>query len=253
MSKRTMVFSLILLIGAMMAMSPAPAKAVPTPVNLELALAVDVSGSIDSGEFALQKTGYVNAFNNVATLFGSSTPPLPFAAALIYWSSAGQQQTAVGWTLIDSAASATAFANAINATVRPYSDLTAVGAAINYSANSILTNDFTGSRKIIDISSDGTNNDGVAPNTPRNNAIAAGIQINALVIQDPALVAYYTNNVIGPIPPAFVDFVSNFADFSNAVSAKIEREVFVPIPGAVYLLGSGLLGLGGLRFRRRLI
>lgn len=75
MSKRGFAFSLVMLLSAVMLMSPAPAKA--APVNLELALAVDVSGSIDSTEFALQKTGYVNALNNIATLFGSATPPLP--------------------------------------------------------------------------------------------------------------------------------------------------------------------------------
>lgn len=126
-----------------------------------------------------------------------------------------------------------------------------MGSAILYSTASINTNGFEGARKIIDISSDGTNNSGVAPNAPRDAAIADGIQINALVIQDPSLVAYYTNNVIGPIPPAFVSFVNDFGDFSVSITSKIEREV-IPIPGAVYLLGSGLVGLGALRFRRRL-
>lgn len=39
-----------------------------TPVDLELSLIVDVSGSIDSTEFNLQKNGYVDAFAN-ADLF----------------------------------------------------------------------------------------------------------------------------------------------------------------------------------------
>ena len=36
-------------------------------VGLDLSLLVDVSGSVDSTEFNLQKTGYVNAFSNAAT------------------------------------------------------------------------------------------------------------------------------------------------------------------------------------------
>lgn len=252
MSKKGFSFSLIALLAAVMLFSINPAMAQPIAVNLELALAVDVSGSIDANEFNLQRTGYVNAFTALAPQFNTATPPLAFAAALIYWSSDNQQQTAVGWTLINSEASANAFAASIGGASRPFDNLTAVGDAIVYSTDSILNNEFTGTRRIIDISSDGSNNDGVAPNTPRDNAVAAGIQINALVIQDLALVAYYTNNVIGPNPPAFVDFVNSFDGFSAAITAKIQREVVVPIPGAVYLLGSGLMGLGAVRFRRRL-
>jgi hypothetical protein len=251
MAKKGFSLSMVMVLAAVMLVAAVPAMA--APVNLELALAVDVSGSIDANEFNLQKTGYVDAFNALAPSFNSATPPFPFAAALIYWSGSGMQQTAVGWTLIDSAATCTAFAAAINGTVRPYNANTAVGEAVQYSTNSILGNSFEGNRKIIDISSDGSNNEGIAPNGPRDIAIADGMQINALVIQDPSLVAYYQNNVIGPIPPAFVNFVNDFGDFSDAITAKIQREVTgVPIPGAVYLLGSGLMGLGALRFRRKL-
>src|SRR5690242_18775257 len=42
----------------------APASAVP--VNTELQLLVDVSGSVDTPEFALQRDGYVTAFQNAA-------------------------------------------------------------------------------------------------------------------------------------------------------------------------------------------
>ena len=40
----------------------APLSAEDTPVDLELVLAVDVSGSMDEGERALQRDGYVQAF-----------------------------------------------------------------------------------------------------------------------------------------------------------------------------------------------
>lgn len=36
----------------------APASVLAIPVDLELALPVDVSGSVDSTEFALQRDGY---------------------------------------------------------------------------------------------------------------------------------------------------------------------------------------------------
>lgn len=42
-----------------------------TPVDLELSLLVDVSGSIDNKEYALQMSGYRNAFIKLAPQFGS--------------------------------------------------------------------------------------------------------------------------------------------------------------------------------------
>ncbi|WP_409559305.1 DUF1194 domain-containing protein, partial [Accumulibacter sp.] len=53
---------------AVAAMAGASATYLPAanavPVGLELVLLVDVSGSVDATEYALQKTGYVNAFNS---------------------------------------------------------------------------------------------------------------------------------------------------------------------------------------------
>ena len=81
--------------------SPARAQIL---VNQELSLLVDVSGSVNATEFNLQKTGYVNAFNNI-DFTGAN-----FAANFIYWSGANQQQQAVGWTHITDNASAKFFA-----------------------------------------------------------------------------------------------------------------------------------------------
>lgn len=105
----------------------APARAVT--VNTELLLLVDVSGSIDDNEFALQRTGYANAFLDPAVQALIAANPGGIAASLVYWSSSNQQQIAVGWTHLVDAADATAFANAINAAARPYNGLTAVQSA----------------------------------------------------------------------------------------------------------------------------
>ncbi len=56
------------------------------PVALELALLVDVSGSVNTTEYGLQKTGYVNAFkdaiiqSNIESLTGG------IAVTYIEWS-----------------------------------------------------------------------------------------------------------------------------------------------------------------------
>ena len=49
-----------------LALAAAPIAAKATPVDIELQLLVDVSGSIDTTEFNLQKSGYVQEFQNAA-------------------------------------------------------------------------------------------------------------------------------------------------------------------------------------------
>jgi hypothetical protein len=222
-----------------------------TPVSLELVLLVDVSGSIDSSEFALQKNGYVNAFNNVAADFGTSTPPEPFAVTLIYWSGSTQQQQAVGWTLIDSAASATAFASAVGLTTQPYQGQTAPGNAIYDARMELAGNIYDGDRLVIDISGDGEQNQGTNTHAQATLAAGEGITINGLAIGGPALQTWYATHITNP-GGGFLIGVSSFADFGAAIDQKISYEVNpIPEPGTLTLLGSALLGLAGFRRRKK--
>jgi hypothetical protein len=227
-----------------------------TPVSLELVLLVDVSGSIDSGEFALQQSGYASAFNtNVANAFGTATPPAPFAVTLIYWSGANQQQVGVDWTLIDDAASAMAFGAAVAGTSRPFNGLTAPADAIQYARMySFAGNGYEGDRLVIDVSGDGQRNDG--GNDTFGQATAAhnsqGITINGLVILGEAGVqTWYQDNIVTP-GGGFLMVANDFGDFGDAIADKISYEVSPPIPepGTLTLLGSALLGLAGLRRKK---
>lgn len=127
-----------------------PAHAAPIDVDLELSLLIDVSGSVNATEFNLQKTGYVNAFNDSSLWDAIAAGVLDkIAVNLIYWSGRDQQQQAVGWTLIDSFSAAQSFANAILATIRPFSGLTAPGSAINFASALFGSNDYNGTRNVI--------------------------------------------------------------------------------------------------------
>lgn len=223
-------------------------------VSLQLVLAIDVSGSVDSQEFALQRNGYVQAFQSAAVQNAiAATPGGSIAATFVQWSSGNEQQQSVGWTLINSAASANAFAASIFAAPRAFDGLTAIGSAINYSAG-LFDKGFTSTRKVIDVSGDGENNDGASLATARANAIAAGITINGLPIGNNSLATYYQNNVIGGTG-AFLEPASTFADFADAIGRKLEREIInttvVPVPAALPLLASGLLAFGWIARRRK--
>jgi hypothetical protein len=224
-------------------------QAQAVPVNLELGLLVDVSGSVDATEYALQKTGYINAFNNIAS-FG---PFNPFAVSYIEWSGASQQLLQVGWTLISNATDAASFATAIGATSRAFSGNTAPGSAINFVVPLFSGNGFEGTRQIIDVSGDGAENDGAVTSTARDNALLAGInQINGLpILGETGLLAFYTNDIKGGTG-SFVTAAASFADFENAVFNKLQQEIVpsVPEPATMTLMGIGALGAAFMRRRR---
>ena len=230
-------------------LSPSATHAL-TLVDTELILSIDVSGSVSTNEFNLQKQGYVSAFSDPTTRNKIKSLPSGLAAALSYWASPNEQNLAVPWTLLNSDASIDSFRSAVSASSRPFSGSTAIGNAISFAQNQLLNNDFKGNRLVIDVSGDGESNAGTPVTAARNAAVAAGITINGLPIGDQALANYYQNNVIGG-PGAFLVPANSFNDFNSAVSQKIGREVVPnPIPTPALLPGLIGLGLGVLRKRK---
>lgn len=230
----------------------APAAAVP--VGLELALLTDVSGSISGSEYSIIKNGYAQAFQSAAlqdAVFNSQLGSI--AVTYIEFSGATQQAQQVGWTLINDAASANAFAAALLGAPRAFAGATEPGNALNFTVPLFADNGFEGLREVIDVVGDGNDSDtgGADTSDARDAALAAGIeQINGLIfLGEPGLTDFYQDNVVGGAGSFLIE-VDSFDDFMPAIEDKLIREVTpTPEPAALALFGLGALALGLARRR----
>ena len=207
-----------------------------TAVDLELALAVDVSRSIDSGEAQLQREGYINAFRNPEVIEAIETGMLGrIAVGYFEWAGFGHTDIIVDWTLIDGAASANAFADALGRGIPVSASRTSISGAIDFAWPWFDNNGFEGTRRVVDISGDGPNNWGDLVTKARDRALAAGVTINGLPILDPGfglfsrfnignLDLYYRDCVIGGTG-AFIVVAADFNDFARAVRRKLVLEI----------------------------
>jgi hypothetical protein len=226
-----------------------------TPVDLELFLSVDVSGSVDATEFDLQKSGYVQAFQDAAVHAAIASKPNGVAVALGQWSSTANSPLAVGWTLLTDAASSNAFAAAINTMARQSSGNTCVACGINAAVTELQNNAYVGPG-IIDVSGDGRDNvlGTAATAAARDAAAALSIKINGLPIltDDPGLGLWYQTNV--QTANGFTLPAAGFDDFDQAVQQKIVREINGgdTVPGPLPILGAGVAFGFSRRLRKRI-
>jgi hypothetical protein len=220
-----------------------PAAAQPA-VDLQLVLAVDASGSVDQTRFELQKRGYVAAFRHARVLAAiRSGPHQAIAAMMMQWTGPMLQVEAVGWMRLGAEQEAAAFAAAIERAPRQlFGGGTSISGAIDHAATLFAGSPFRGSRRVIDISGDGSNNRGRPVTFARDEAVAAGIGINGLPILalEPNLDRYYHDNVIGG-PGAFVVAARDYDTFADAILKKLITEIAEPVrpPGAVVLAAPG--------------
>jgi hypothetical protein len=205
----------------------APAFA-QTAVDLQLVLAVDASGSVDQRRFELQKQGYVAAFRDPRVLHAiQSGAAQAIAVTMVQWTGPELQIQVLPWTLINDATTAHAFADAIAATPRRlFSGGTSISGAIDYAVPLLLESPFKGTRRVIDISGDGSNNRGRPAASARDAAVRAGIIINGLPILalEPDLKRYFSDHVIGG-PGAFVIAAESYEAFAEAILKKLIREM----------------------------
>ncbi len=217
-------------------------------VDVALVLAADVSRSIDDEEFALQRDGYAAALTDPRVLQAIQSG-VNGAVAICYveWASPDQQEVVVDWTIVRDGEGAAAAADKLRTAPRSFLGRTAIGAAIEFALGKLAASGVTATRRVIDVSGDGTNNAGTPVTAARDRAVAAGVTVNGLAIinehanygyvahtQPPGgLPAYYRANVIGG-PGAFLLTVESFDSFGEAVRDKIVSEISGVPPDAAF-------------------
>jgi len=220
-----------------------PARAAESPVDLELVLAVDVSGSVDWEEAALQRRGYIEALRSAEVINAiRSGAHGKIAVAYVEWAGTHLQRTVIDWTVLDGVESVGAFTDALSKAPIESGPWTSISAAIQYIVPMFGRNSYQGTRRVIDISGDGPNNVGVPVVEARAMALAAGVTINGLPIVNDRhgpgntrsirdLDRYYRECVIGG-NGAFMIVANDFTDFATAIKRKLIFEIAGLFPPA---------------------
>ena len=211
-------------------------------VDVELIFAIDISYSMDYDELKLQRDGYVEALISqdfLSALKQGTNGKV--AVTLVEWAGDNDQRIVTPWRLIDGPASAQAVSAEMAAAPVRRAFRTSISGALLFTAPLFDGNGFRGIRRVIDVSGDGTNNQGPLVALTRDDVVAKGIVINGLpiMLKEPQpgsidikdLDIYYEDCVIGG-PGAFVVPIKERERFKEATRAKLLLEVAGVVPAA---------------------
>ena len=207
--------------------------AAQTPVDVELVLAVDVSQSMDRGELALQRQGYIDAVVHPQVL-SAIRSGMYGRVAITYVEWGASQSVMTPWALIEDARGAAAFAETLAA--EPLNTIrgTSISGALTFAGSLFEANGFEGFRQVIDVSGDGPNSSGPPVVPARDAILEQGVIINGLPIMlrqpsytffsIPNLDVYYADCVIGG-PGSFVLPVDDSDQLADAIRQKLVLEI----------------------------
>jgi hypothetical protein len=216
-----------------------PAAGAQESVDLELVLAVDVSRSMDFAEQQLQREGYSQAFRSPEVIEAiTSGMTGRIAVTYLEWAGDGIQNVVVPWTIIDGAEASQGFAAALSVQAPKRLSRTSISGAIMAAGSLFGKSGAIALRRVIDISGDGPNNQGVPVTLARDEWLRQGVTINGLPLMIATssfgfgidnLDAYYRDCVIGG-QGAFVLPVYSWEEFPRAVRRKLVLEIAGIVP-----------------------
>ncbi len=231
------------LLAASAAIAAGVAKAQPAAsADVLLVLAIDVSRSVTDDEAVLQREGYRSAMIDPAVLAAIAGGALgAIAVAYFEWASYQFQDLVIPWTRIAGPADAQAWADRLEHSPRQSVSWTSISGALAFAGRLLASSPFEGTRRVVDVSGDGANNNGPPAEEERDRLVAAGVTINGLPIinRHPRfgrleldVDKYYGASVIGGVG-AFLVVAEDFADFANAIKRKLVQEIAGNAPIAV--------------------
>ncbi len=188
-----------------------------------LILSMDVSNSVDVGEYRIQVDGLAAALQDreIAEILVQDQVSL----SVIQWSGVDRQVVSIDWQQMRSAADVRAFAAQTRALPRAFvlSD-TAPAEAMMFAINH-FPNAPKCARWVVDMSGDGTANSGGSVSATRRLAERRGITFNALAIESmgQAITNYYRKNVL--TQDGFVMTAAGFQDYPPMIREKLLREL----------------------------
>ena len=188
-----------------------------------LVLAIDVSSSVDPGEYRLQVDGLADALLDPEVAFALENGKVRLS--VLQWSGAGQQQISIPWTEMATPLDIAAYSAAVRAMPRAYvNSNTAPGDAIN-KAVEMLSEVPMCSRHIIDVSGDGNANAGVETRIASRQAERRGVIINGIAIESigAAITQFYRRAIVTQY--GFVITAQRHEDYPRAIREKLKREL----------------------------
>jgi hypothetical protein len=220
-----------------LALAPLTANAAQQEqVGMQLILAADVSGSVNATRYRTQQDGYLEALGDprVLNVIRELDPPV-LAISFIAW--AREQDVMVPWMRVHDAQTMDAFRNRLKNAERPRIGInTFISKALLF-CDAQFDREFTGGRKVIDVSGDGDDNQGIAGlREVRDALVRKGIVINGLpiIVKPPepifppqpaeGLDVYYRRHVVGGDGHVTIESIG-FDNFKQAILQKLLLEI----------------------------
>ena len=200
--------------------------------DLALVLAVDVSGSVDAGEYRIQMDGLAAALRDGQVV--DALVDQRAQVTLIQWSGSARQRQTIDWHEMTTPLDVGALAQKIEDDPRVWRNFsTAVGEAIGLSLD-VLAQVPACRRKVIDVSGDGVSNEGPMPDMHRAALGALDVTVNALAIEtgQEDLTGWFFEHLIHG-EGAFVITANGFEDYPEQIRRKLQRETTRQVSSAL--------------------
>jgi len=203
---------------------------------MQLILAADVSGSVNTTRYKTQQDGYLEALGDsrVLNVIRDLDPPV-LAVTFMAW--AREQEVMVPWTRVQDARSMDLFRNRLKDAQRPQIGINTLISRALLFCNRLFDKEFTGGRKVIDVSGDGDDNQGIVGlREVRDAVVARGVVINGLpiIVKPPEYIfppqppegldVYYRNHVVGGEGHVTIESIG-FDNFKQAILQKLLLEI----------------------------